>query len=413
MAEPITIEMTEGRQLRVLAIIFGVLIAIIAAGYFLFLRLNYSLLYADLSMSDASVIVTELEAREVKFRLRNGGRDILVPAIDADAVRLGILDAEVPSKHLDGFELFNESEMGLTDFAQKIKFQRALQGELARTIMMIDGIENARVHIAIPERVLFRGEASRPTAAVTLVTRSGQFDETARISGIQRLVAASVPDLTLENVTVLNSGGEIISKIETPVSVALSEYVQVAAAYKDRLDIALALDAPDIEYDLKVMARPLRLRLEGEAPETKSEDQSDKGQKNYALRIVLTTDELLSDTQREVVYQIISDSAQIDIASGDRIDFKKRDLPLNLSLANSTAQAETVKAAKLHDEVSAQPAPIMAAFSWPLAVFAAAFFLLAGTGGLIAVRRRKALLTPQEHIEFAKRLRLRLQDSEV
>ena len=128
MTDTVSQDMNTARQWRLIGIIFGGFIAMLAAAYFLFLRLNYSLLYQDLPVSDASAIVAELDAKEIKYRLRNGGKDILVPAVDADAIRLGILDSEAPRKKLDGFELFNDSEMGLTDFAQKIKYQRALQG---------------------------------------------------------------------------------------------------------------------------------------------------------------------------------------------------------------------------------------------------------------------------------------------
>lgn len=408
MVNTISPDMNLKRQLRILAIVFGVLISILIICYVAFLRFNYAVLYKDLTMSDASTIVAELEAKEIKYRLRNGGKDILVPAIEADSVRLGVLDANAPVKHLDGFNLFDDSEMGLTDFAQKIKYQRALQGELARTIMMIDGVENARVHIAIPERVLFRGETSRPSAAVTLVTRSGQFDEELRIAGIRNLVAAAISNLNVEDVTVLNSVGEIISEVESPVSAALSEYTQLASAYKDQIDIALAVDVPELKYDLKVLARPLRIGLLNGG-----EEKLKEAKRNYALRVNITTDEAISEEQQASINELIMTIVQLDVSEGDTLSFKQRNLPLNLSL-------ETAKAVKNMQEldVEVRETPMQTSvdsisdYRVSSLIIGGALLLLVTGVGVLAIRRRRYSLSPTEHIEFAQRLRLQLQENE-
>ena len=202
------------RSEGIAAMIAGGLIGLLALSYAAFLRLNYSALYTSLDPVEAAAIVTELELNNVRFKLRNGGSDIFVPAHQADAIRLDIIDSTAPIKKMVGFELFNETEMGLTDFAQKIKYQRALQGELSQTIMLMDGIENARVHIAMPERTLFRSERSAPKAAITIVSDSAMPAVDPRITGIRQLVAASVPDLISSNVVVLDSDGKIISPAE-------------------------------------------------------------------------------------------------------------------------------------------------------------------------------------------------------
>ncbi|WP_371395859.1 flagellar basal-body MS-ring/collar protein FliF [Fretibacter rubidus] len=404
-------DMSAKKQLRIVGIIFGVVIVLLAVAYFLFLRLNYAILYQGLPTADASAIVAELNAREIRYKLRNGGRDILVPAVDADAIRLGILDAEAPTKKLDGFELFNDSEMGLTDFAQKIKFQRALQGELARTIMMIDGIENARVHIAIPERVLFRGSETPPTAAVTIVSRSGSFDEQTRIEGIQRLVAAAVPDLEIENVSVLNSAGEIISPVKTPISSVLSEYAEIAAAYKDQIDIGLAIDRPALNYTLKVAVRPFRVLVDTDIKETTAP------KRDYVLRVVLTTDEVLDDDAKSEISSIIYQAAQMDLTFGDTLTFKVRELPLNLSLAS--AMQSTVSPPSLPSRSGPLDTPsdgdqsLVKPLQLPLLAFFTVLLLgLSGLGAFFISRQHRSLLNTEEHIEFAKRLRLQMHEGE-
>jgi flagellar M-ring protein FliF len=173
----------ERRQIIVAAAVFACVLVVLAVAYFLFLRPEYRVLYANLRATDASAIVAELDARGIAYRLRDGGTTILVSEDESDASRLAIAGSEAAAKGLVGFELFNESDMGLTNFAQKINYQRALQGELVRTIMMIDGVESARVHLAIPERALFRGERSLPKAAVTIAMIGDWQLADARVAG--------------------------------------------------------------------------------------------------------------------------------------------------------------------------------------------------------------------------------------
>lgn len=212
MPDTVKTRLGISRQYRLLAIVFAGIFVLVAGGYFAFLKLNFSPLYQGLNTQDAALIVEELEAREVRYKLRNGGADILVPFTQVASVRLAIIGSDAPMKSLSGFELFNDSQMGLTDFDQKIKYQRALQGELSRTIMMMSDIETARVHLAIPERALFRASQSIPKAAVTIILKSGASLSNKRIGGIQQLVAASIPELVSSRVVVINSMGEVISK---------------------------------------------------------------------------------------------------------------------------------------------------------------------------------------------------------
>ena len=130
------------RQLpvRLIAIVFALVFGVLALGYFLFLRPGYVPVFSNLRPAEASAVAAQLDAKSIAYRLGDNGTTIAVPSDQADQARLLIAGSDVALKGGVGFELFNKSDMGLTDFAQKINYQRALQGELARTIMMMDGI---------------------------------------------------------------------------------------------------------------------------------------------------------------------------------------------------------------------------------------------------------------------------------
>lgn len=223
---------SPGRQLLLVG--FGILLigALLGGLYMLVLRRPYVVLFESLRPAEAAAIVTVLDDRKELYRLRDGGATILSPADRADAVRLSLAGEDLPLIGGVGFELFNKSDMGLTEFAQRINYQRALQGELARTLMTVDGVESARVHLALSEPTVFRGDRRPPKASVTLQTRSGQPLSTATIQGVQQLVAAAAPDLQAASVVVLDNAGRIVSG--APPN-ATSVSVGPMAAYEEEL----------------------------------------------------------------------------------------------------------------------------------------------------------------------------------
>src|SRR5262245_47173076 len=117
--------------------------AVLAGGYFAWFHPRNAVLFKDLRPMDAATIVAELDKRKVAYELRDGGQTILVSEKIVDSTRLAIMSQELPLKGVVGFELFNKSDMGLTEFAQQINYRRALQGEIARTIMALDTVESA------------------------------------------------------------------------------------------------------------------------------------------------------------------------------------------------------------------------------------------------------------------------------
>src|SRR5690606_7720229 len=144
-------------------------------------------------------------------RVADNGHRVLVPREDIDRARVLVAGSGIAMGGVVGFELFNDSDMGLTEFAQKVNYQRALQGELARTIMMMDGVEFARVHLSIPERSLFRADANEPKAAVTVERQIGRRLGQERVRGIQRLVASAVTGLEAREVAILDEPGQLLN----------------------------------------------------------------------------------------------------------------------------------------------------------------------------------------------------------
>lgn len=186
----------------------AVLLALVLFALWLFvLRTPYVTAFSGVGRADAVAIVAQLDKLKIPYELADDGREIRVPHDKLDAARMQVLGGELALKNAVGFELFNKSDMGLTDFAQRINYQRALQGELARTIMGLAEIESARVHLTLPERSLFRSMREPAKASVAVVVKPGMVMQADAVAGVQRLVASAVEGLDSANVSVLDDRG--------------------------------------------------------------------------------------------------------------------------------------------------------------------------------------------------------------
>jgi flagellar M-ring protein FliF len=211
-------DIPAGRQLAIVAFAAALLCAALLGAYLMFLRPSYGILFSDLRTSDAATIVAELDKRKIAYKLEEGGTRIMVPADKVNETRLAVMSQDLPLKGQVGFELFNKSDMGLTEFAQKINYQRALQGELARTIMTMDAVDTARIHLSLSEHTIFRDDRVPPKASVTVVPRVGHRITAATVRAIQRLVAAAVPELEPGSVVVVDGGGRVVSTDAQPAA---------------------------------------------------------------------------------------------------------------------------------------------------------------------------------------------------
>lgn len=173
---------------------------------------RYEVLFSDLAPEDAAVMTAELDRMKTPYRLSDDGSAILVTSEAVHKTRLKLVSKNLPLHGAVGFELFNGGDFGMTDFAQKVNFQRALQGEIARTILSIEGIQSARVILALPERQLFRERDSQPKASINLVLKAGQVLSHEQVMGIARLVSAAVPDIAMQNVTIVDQHGIALTR---------------------------------------------------------------------------------------------------------------------------------------------------------------------------------------------------------
>lgn len=188
---------------------------------------NYQILFADLDPQDASAIVAELDRAKKPYKLDNGGKTILVDESIVYKTRLELMSKNVNLKGTVGFEIFNESDFGMTDFAQKINYQRALQGEIARTIMGLEEVHSARVHIVTPQPGFLKREEDKAKASVTIAMKPGYKLATEQVTGIQKLVAAAIPDIEPSLVTVIDNRGIALNKPSDGQALTM----QVSAGY--------------------------------------------------------------------------------------------------------------------------------------------------------------------------------------
>lgn len=170
-------------------------------------RPDFEVLFAGLNPEDAGPIVDELAEAGVTYKLASNGTTILVESQKVGEMRLRVAGKGLTGKSTLGYEIFDKSNLGMTEFLQQVNFRRALEGELTRTIMSIEEIEKARVHLAIPEKRVFRREEVHPTASVIVDLRPGARLSTDQVRGIYALIAASVEGLQPDGVTVIDTTG--------------------------------------------------------------------------------------------------------------------------------------------------------------------------------------------------------------
>lgn len=172
---------------------------------------EYATLFSNLTDGDAASIVNKLKELKTPYELANGGTAVKVPSAVLYDTRLQLASAGLPQGGGVGFELFDQSNFGMTDFVQKINYQRALEGELSRTINRLGPVEESRVHIVVPQPTLYTDNQKETTASVVLRLKPGQRLKDTQIQGIAQLLSTSVEGLKRENLSIVDSNGEILS----------------------------------------------------------------------------------------------------------------------------------------------------------------------------------------------------------
>ena len=185
-------------------------IAIVSAAWLWSASPSYSILFTNLSDRDGGAVIGQLSQMNVPYRNADGGT-ILVPADKVHEARLKLASQGLPKGSVVGFELLESQKFGLTQFQEQLNYQRALEGELARSIQSLAPVAGARVHLALPKNSGFLRDHQAPTASVLLQLHPGKTLDRAQVAGVVHLVASSVPELTTKNVSVVDQHGTLLA----------------------------------------------------------------------------------------------------------------------------------------------------------------------------------------------------------
>jgi len=234
--QTLTLPPALGLNLRPLLLLLGVALAV-ALGVAVVLWWkgpNWSVLYGNLSDSDASGVVQALQSAGIEYKLDNGNGAIMVPAERVRDARLQLASHGLPQGKNSSFELISKDPgFGVSQFMESARYQYALEGELASTISSLQAVEAARVHLAIPPQSAFVRDRRTATASVLLQLRSGHRLEPEQVSAIVHLVASSIPELDSDQVTIVDQQGRLLSSPKTGDAASASEQFDAAHRVED------------------------------------------------------------------------------------------------------------------------------------------------------------------------------------
>ena len=221
----------------------AVMLTVIAGGLFLSntaSTTDMSPLYTGLQSADASAVVDALAAKNVKYSLTDAGHTVLVPTTQVYDLRVSLAGAGLPSSS-EGYSLLDKQGITTSDFRQRIDYQRALEGELNKTLSAMSGIQSAAVHLALPEESVFVDTPTNPTASVLLVAKSLEGINADAVDAVVHLVASSVKNLKPADVTVIDSSGAVLSTsgIDGTTASGASGRTKAVSAFEQRMSAAL------------------------------------------------------------------------------------------------------------------------------------------------------------------------------
>jgi len=195
-------------------------------------------LYSNLDANDAGIILNRLKEQKIPYRLSANGSTILIPQEKIYETRMELASEGLPQGGSIGFELFDNTKLGMTEFAQNVNYQRALQGELVRTINGFEEVDSCRVHIVLPEKSLFVKDEEAASASVVLKLHHGKWLTQQQVQGIVHLVSSSVSRMSPENVTVVDSSGRLLtgSKDQTGIATLSSDQLEYQVKVERKLE---------------------------------------------------------------------------------------------------------------------------------------------------------------------------------
>ena len=189
---------------------FGLLVIAIAL-FFMGQQPDWKVLYANLNDKDGGAIIAQLTTMNVPYKYTEGGGAIMVPSDKVHDTRLRLASQGLPKGSVNGFELMEANRFGMTQFQERLTFQRGLEGELTRSIQSLSSVQAARIHLALPNQNGFFREQQKPSASVLLTLHPGRTLDKAQVAGIVHLVASSVPEMNPKAVSIVDDAGNLLS----------------------------------------------------------------------------------------------------------------------------------------------------------------------------------------------------------
>lgn len=415
------------------------------------------LLFGGLKEADAAEIVASLNEWKVPHTIVDGGAGIAVPADKLYDTRMRLVSAGVPRGGHVGFELFDDSDFGVTEFAQRVNYQRALQGEIERTIAALPAVESTRVHLTIRRPGLFVGDHESSKASVAVASRPGETLSRQQVRGIRSLVASAVEGLSVEQVTVVDSSGALLAggdgslgeksfearddeesrvetRIQTRVSAMLNQVLD-DAEYQVSVDVSLDFDTVHRinEHPLGDGAVITRKRTNSRADTnndaanqsnedveyqhgTMREEIARAPGKIERLSVAVILPTTLSDADVTRIESLVAAAAGIDAMRGDRLevsrlgrdaDFAVRDegdgeIPLN---SDSRTGGSTVPVRVGFDPVTW---PV-----WPKILLLVIIGLFLGVNVALAFQKKPAKLSATEREAVLGKMRTWLAEGQI
>ena len=247
-AFPISLEafnrLTMGQKVGTM-LVLALSVALLVGTWLWSRSIDYSILFSNVSEKDGGDIIASLNQLNVPYKFSEGGGAILVPATQVHEARLKLASQGLPRGGMVGFEVMETQKLGASQFLEQINYQRALEGELARSIQSLAAVRGARVHLAIPKQSAFLRDEQKPSASVLVNLLAGRTLEPSQVAGIVHLVSSSVPQLSPQNVSVIDESGNLISQTRDPLREAgldptqLKFMREVEASYIKRIETIL------------------------------------------------------------------------------------------------------------------------------------------------------------------------------
>lgn len=403
----------------------GAIVVAMALALWWLLGSTSEVLFDKLDAAQLNNISAELDRAGIAYRIDREKSAILIADHDARSARMAVMASGNALREPTGFELFDKSDFGMTDFAQRINYQRAMEGEIARTVSSLADVKYTRVHLVLPEHSLFKNEAQKPRASVTVFLNGEARLAPDTVQGIQRITSSAVPDLDEQDVTVVDQHGTILSsaeqsegqKLSAAAGLAQKRAVESYVADKIRQVLLPALGSGhfavsvDASLDLnqktttteKVLEAGANVgikRLKESSNRNKSENGSDDLQREveYAvghesqqivhssgeirrLQVGVIIDNDVKDIDLAKLREVIATAAGIDAARGDKVAVVQNKLAVQKALA--ALQGDSPAATAGSDDL----APGAARMHW-LGVLAL-FSLGLAIGGVAALLARR------------------------